>query len=155
MESMKFHGLFVGVDTYASPRISNLTCGSRDASALYALFVDTFGTANSVLLTNKDATSTAIRREFEFRLASSDVDDIVVITFSGHGSDCHRLVTHDADPGNLDVTTIHLNDLTTMFANIPAKNVILMLDCCFAGGAGAKVFHEEIARGDCNRHPTC
>ena len=28
-----------------------------------------------------------------------------------------------------------------MFSRIPAKNVLLLLDCCFAGGAGAKVFH--------------
>jgi helicase len=28
-----------------------------------------------------------------------------------------------------------------LFSRIPAKNVLLLLDCCFAGGAGAKVFH--------------
>jgi helicase len=142
---MKFFGLFIGIDKYASPRISNLTCCARDASALYGLFADTFGEDHAVLLLDDHATSAAIREEFETRLAASGPDDVVFVSFSGHGSDCHRLVTHDADPGDMDGTTIRLDDLTRLFARIPARNVILALDCCFAGGAGARVFHEEIA----------
>jgi hypothetical protein len=76
---MKFHGLFVGIDRYASPRISNLTCASRDPAALYALFVDTFDAANSVLLSNEQATSIAIRTEVESRLASSGVADAAFV----------------------------------------------------------------------------
>lgn len=142
---MAFRGLFVGIDRYRSPRVSNLTCATRDAAALYGLFADGFGEANSVLLLNEEATSAAIRREFEDRLSRARLDDIVVIAFSGHGSDCHRLVTHDADPSDIAQTTIPLDELTRLFARIPARNVILILDCCFAGGAGAKVFHEDVA----------
>lgn len=142
---MKFFGLFIGIDKYSSPWVSNLTCCARDASALYAAFADTFGEAHAVLLLDEKATATAIRREFASRLAGSGADDVVFISFSGHGSDCHRLVTHDADPDDMSGTAIELEELTTLFARIPARNVILALDCCFAGGAGARVFHEVIA----------
>jgi replicative superfamily II helicase len=143
---MAFHGLFVGIDRYHSPRISNLTCASRDAQALHALFADTFGQENAVLLINKEATSVAVRRQFEERLWRTVPEDVVVLAFSGHGADTHQLVTYDADPDNFEVTTIHLDELTRLFARIPARNVVLLLDCCFAGGAGAKVFHHDIAK---------
>jgi len=68
-----------------------------------------------------------------------------VISISGHGSDSHHLITHDADPLRLNETAIHLDSLTDLFARIPAKNVLLLLNCCFAGRAGAKVFHAPIA----------
>jgi replicative superfamily II helicase len=55
------------------------------------------------------------------------------------------LITHDADPVSLDITAIHLDELTELFSRIPAHNLILFLDCCFAGGAGAKVFHAPVA----------
>jgi replicative superfamily II helicase len=142
---MAFHGLFIGIDQYRSPRISNLTCAARDASALYGLFADTFGEANSVLLLDEQGTNDAIRRQFEDRLSRVGLDDVVVVAFSGHGSDSHRLITYDADPSYLAASTIRLDELTTLFARIPARNVILILDCCFAGGAGAKVFHEDVA----------
>jgi replicative superfamily II helicase len=78
-------------------------------------------------------------------LERSAPDDVVVVAFSGHGSDSHHLIAYDADPRQLDHTAIHLDELTDLFARIPSKNVLLLLDCCFAGGAGAKVFHSPIA----------
>jgi hypothetical protein len=38
-----FKGLFIGIDRYASAEISWLSCASRDAIALHALFTDTLG----------------------------------------------------------------------------------------------------------------
>jgi helicase len=143
---MNCYGLFVGIDKYRSKLISDLTCSARDAEALHGLFSDTFGGDNSVLLTNERATREAILGEFENRLWKTETDDVVVLLFSGHGSSSHHLITSDADPLALDATAIHLDDLTEQFSKIPARNVILFLDCCFAGGAGAKVFNPEYAK---------
>jgi hypothetical protein len=41
---------------------------------------------------------------------------VVVISFSGHGSTTHELVTHDADPDNLPSTSLPLDQLTDAFA---------------------------------------
>ncbi|HLG56847.1 MAG TPA: DEAD/DEAH box helicase [Vicinamibacterales bacterium] len=141
---MVFRGLFVGVDKYASNEISNLSCSARDARALYALFADTLAPDHCVLLLDHDATKVKVLSELT-ALQNADANDLVFIHFSGHGSDTHHLIAHDADPLALDASTIHLEELVTYFATIPARNVILCLDCCFAGGAGAKVFHSPVA----------
>jgi hypothetical protein len=139
-----FKSLFIGVDRYESSLISNLSCSVRDAQALHGLLGDAFGAAESTLLVNDDATRSAILDALQ-NLQRATPDDVVVISFSGHGSDSHHLITYDADPLHLDETAIHLDALTDLFARSPAKNILLLLDCCFAGGAGAKVFHAPIA----------
>lgn len=141
---MAFKSLFVGINRYASPLISDLSCSVRDAKALHALFGDAFGTSDSILLVDALATRAAILDALT-ALQNADPADVVVIGFSGHGSDTHHLITHDADPFQLDSTALHLDELTDLFSRIPARHVILLLDCCFAGGAGAKVFHVPVA----------
>ena len=108
---MRFRSLFIGIDKYRSPLISNLSCSVRDAQALYGLFADTFGEGDSTLLTNDQATRGAILVALQ-QLQQSDLSDLVVIGFSGHGSDCHHLVSADADPLHLDTTAIHLSGYT-------------------------------------------
>lgn len=142
---MAFLGLFIGVDRYASPHINWLSCAGRDAVALEALFGDTLG-GTTTLLVDEDATRSGIEVALQ-GLTDCDPDDTVVISFSGHGSESHELVTYDADLYDLVRTAIPLEELTTWFSRIPAKRLILLLDCCFSGGIGAKVLHvEAVAR---------
>lgn len=141
--TMAFHGLFVGIDRYASPGINWLSCAKRDAVALEALFGDTLG-GTTTLLVDGNATRAGIEEAFG-RLAGCDPADTVVISFSGHGSETHELVTHDADPSDLPRTAIPLDELTAWFSRIPAKRLILLLDCCFSGGMGAKVLQVQAA----------
>lgn len=139
---MKYLGLFIGIDRYASPDVSWLSSAARDATALYALFGDTLGTQHSRLLTDSAATRDSIQEEFE-RLAASDPDDVVIVTFSGHGTPTHELVTFDADCADLVGTCIPLDTLTEWFAQIPARRLVCILDCCFSGGAGARVLQVD------------
>ena len=76
-------------------------------------------------------------------LSTCGPEDTVVISFSGHGSETHELVTHDADPRNLSVSSIPLDELADWFSRIPAARLVLILDCCFSGGMGARVLHVE------------
>ena len=133
---MTFKGLFVGVDRYASPDINWLSFARRDAVALHALFADTLG-GETTLLTDEQATVAGIRDSFD-QLVASDPDDVVVIAFSGHGSDTHELVTHDADLYDLAGTAIPLDTLGEWCARIPVRRLLIILDCCFSGGMGAK-----------------
>jgi replicative superfamily II helicase len=134
---MTFHGLFIGIDRHASQGINWLSCAKRDAIALHALFADTLG-GETVLLTDHEATRAAIETHFT-RLSECSADDMVVITFSGHGSESHELVTYDADPADLSRTAIPLDQLADWFSRIPARRLVCVLDCCFSGGIGAKV----------------
>lgn len=138
---MSFKGLFIGIDRYASPEINWLSCATRDATALHALFTDTFG-GDTALLTDALATVTAVRERFE-QLASSDPDDIVVIAFSGHGTETHELVAYDTDRYDFDTTAIPLTTLGDWCARIPARRLLIVLDCCFSGGMGAKALQVE------------
>src|ERR1700674_1377290 len=111
---MGFKGLFVGIDRYASPLISNLSCAVRDAQALYGLFSDSLGTSSSTLLIDEQGTKAGVICAVQDLHAQPD--DVVVLAFSGYGSDSHHPGTYDADPLTLDATAIHLEDLTDLFA---------------------------------------
>ena len=143
---MKFRGLFVGVDRYASPLVDELSCAKRDAMALHALFADTLGDG-ARLLTDEQATYAAIEEHFE-ALASCDEDDVVVVAFSGHGSETHELITHDADVYDLAGSCVPLDTLTEWFSRIPARRLVCILDCCFSGGMGAKVLRVDLKSRD-------
>jgi helicase len=143
---MAFHGLFIGIDRYQSPGINELSCARRDATALEALFADTLG-GTTVLLADGEATRRRIEAEFA-SLATCAPDDTVVVAFSGHGSETHELVTHDADLVDLPKTAVPLDLLQDWFSRIPAKRLILFLDCCFSGGIGAKVLHIDAKARD-------
>ncbi len=138
---MAFYGLFIGIDRYASPAVNWLSCARRDAVALEALFSDNVS-GQCTLLTDQQATRAGISAEFE-RLTNAGPDDTVVIAFSGHGSESHELITYDAVPGALDATAIPLDEVVRWFSRIPARHLVLLLDCCFSGGAGAKVFRVD------------
>lgn len=138
---MAFRGLFIGVDKYASKRINQLRFAKRDAMALYSLFTDTLG-QGAVLLKDEQATRSSIEEQFE-QLAKCDPNDVVVIAFSGHGSDSHELVTYDANLSNLTESCIPLDTLTDWFSRIPARRLVCFLDCCFSGGMGAKVLRTD------------
>ena len=138
---MTFKGLFIGIDRYASLGVNWLTCAGRDATALHALFTDSLG-GETVLLTDGQATVASIQERFE-QLATCHPGDVVVIAFSGHGTETHELVTHDTDPYNLAATTIPLTTLGEWCARIPARRLLIVLDCCFSGGMGAKALQVE------------
>lgn len=141
---MTFRGLFIGVDHYQSPNANTLNCAVRDAQALHALFTDTLkGQCENKLLTDEKATKKTIEGAFE-ELYQADEDDIVFISFSGHGSDTHEIVPHDYNSHDVKNTSISLEELQAWFENIPAKTVVLLLDCCFSGGMGAKVLRSEM-----------
>ena len=90
-----FPGLHIGIDRFADSRIQWLSGAVRDAEALHALFADTLGD-DGVLLSNEDATAGAIRSAFAALATTASSDDVVVITYAGHGSEDHFLIPHPA-----------------------------------------------------------
>ena len=135
-------GLFIGIDRHSSPSIKWLSCACRDAKALYGLFTDTLGGKTEVLLDGQ-ATRANIERAVK-DLGNISDDDIAVITFSGHGTETHELVTYDADLADTATTCVPLETLGEWLSKIPAKNLLLILDCCFSGGMGAKGLEMEV-----------
>lgn len=132
-------GFFVGVDRYRDPSITELSSATRDALALHALFSDNLP-GSFELLRDEEATAASIRTALT-ALQTSEPDDVVVISYSGHGTSTHELVTHDADLDDLAGSCLPLDELTDQISQIPARQLICVLDCCFSGGAGAKVLN--------------
>lgn len=137
---MAFQGLFIGLDKYESSQISWLSCAARDAKAMHAIFADNLGTGE--LLTNEAATRPHLLAAFE-RLNSAQADDLVVLYYSGHGTETQELVTFDADPARMRETSISLDDLLKVITGLTAKKVLLVIDCCFSGAIGAKCLSSE------------
>jgi replicative superfamily II helicase len=137
-------GLFVGIDRYPAP-VTRLSCCRADAVALSSLFRDNSG-GKIELVTDADATRQKILDALK-ELQHAGEDDLVVVTFSGHGTPDHRLVPVDAVAGDLASTCISLDDLAVHLDAIPSKQLIVILDCCFSGGfGGARVFAPTAAR---------
>lgn len=149
---MSFYGFFIGIDRCISPSIPWLSCARRDAVALHALFADTLG-GNTVLLQDNEATKAVIEIQLE-KLVHCKEDDVVVITFSGHGTETHQLVTYDADISDFASSCISLADLTDWFTKIPAKKLICILDCCFSGGIGSKALQVDMIARNVSTSPS-
>ena len=131
-------GLFIGIDRYRAP-VTRLSCAVADATALGSLFQDTLEGEVRVL-SDDEATGERIRDELA-RLQSAAEDDTVVVSFSGHGTEDHRLVPIDVDPSDIPNSCFALTELATALDAIPSRNLLVVLDCCFSGGfGGARVF---------------
>jgi hypothetical protein len=64
-------------------------------------------------------------------------DDVIVISFAGHGSPDGNLVVFDTDPANLAGTAVSMADLAEAFKATKAGAVLCILDCCCSGQAPA------------------
>jgi replicative superfamily II helicase len=142
---------FIGINKYEDPDIRDLAGASRDATALWALFSDTIPEIRSQLITNDEATLERVRRAFDESLGAAQEDDVVILSFAGHGSHDHRLAVHDTAIADLDNTTITMAEIAERFKASQAKTILCVLDCCFSGGAPARVLEDSpIARDPVN-----
>lgn len=133
---------FIGVDRYKDPAIRDLTGAKNDAVALWALFNDTLD-IESKILTGKDSTVKNIQLALEEGLLGATKEDTVIVFYSGHGSPDHRITAFDTELTNLSVTSIPMTTIAELFKKSKAKNILFILDCCFSGGATAKVLENS------------
>lgn len=136
---MKIHATHIGINKHSDARISELTGAARDARALWALFSDTISDLDATLLVDEDAHVAAIRHAIHTSLGQAEPDDIVLFSYSGHGTHDHRLVAYDTDCDELAPTTIGMDELAEKFRSCKARAIVCILDCCFSGAAPARV----------------
>jgi hypothetical protein len=92
------------------------------------------------LLCDKAVTASGIRTALVTLASEAGADDVVVVTFAGHGTEDHYLVPYDADTRSIPDTCIGLAELAGLLSAIPGATLFCALDCCFSGGLGARVF---------------
>ena len=139
--------IFVGINRYADVQICDLSGARWDAVALHALFCDSFPGLDARLFVDGGARSVDIQSALKEVLSDATPEDNVVISFSGHGSQDHRLVLHDSaitEPESM----LAMSELADLFRTSPAKSILCILDCCFSGQAPARVLDQgPIPRG--------
>jgi helicase len=139
---MALRATFIGVGKHLDPGIRDLVGSARDALALHALFSDNLPGETPELLVDEKATVQNIRASIANTLGGATADDIVIFSFSGHGSHDHRIAATDTRLADLTNTTLGMDDLAKAFSESKAKAICCILDCCFSGGAPGKVLED-------------
>ncbi len=100
---------------------------------------------NIVTLTNEHATKGDFEKYFEQWLVNHvEKDSTIFIYYSGHGAPNPKtgdayLVPYDGDPSFIAQTGYPLKKLYDVLGELPAKEIIVVLDSCFSGGGGRSV----------------
>ena len=134
--------LHVGVSAYTA--WNSLNNATRDAKKLAERFRGVLKFDETRLVLDADATKDGIRSAIQ-ELTACDEDDLIVITFSGHGTplqmangdDEGYLVPVDA-PAPIALTNVSefvsMAELSTWADGwLRARHVVFLLDCCFSG----------------------
>ena len=131
--------VFIGINKHSDPQIPELSGARRDALALWALFSDTIEGLSSRLLTDELADFATMKEAILGTLSDALEDDILIITFAGHGSPDGHLISFDTEVADLPNTALSMRDLSEAFKQSKARVVLCILDCCFSGQAPARV----------------
>ena len=98
---------FIGIDRHDDPNIRDLSGAARDATALWAMFSDSLPDLQASLLIDDKATRAGVEALLAGTLGAASEDDVVILSFAGHGTRDHQLVMadtqHDSVPGSTDV----------------------------------------------------
>ncbi len=96
------------------------------------------------LLTGEDATRERVLSAFGALSRSTDDRSTVLVYFSGHGyrvasstGEFYYLLPHGYDLERLYQTAISGEEFTECLRGVPAQKLLVLLDCCHAGGVGA------------------
>lgn len=123
----------------------------KDATALYHVLTHpslaAYPPEQVMLLTEEKANKQNILMAFDqlIKQANHNPDATVIIYFSGHGGRLdqpgkpaeHFLVPHGYDLDRLADTTISSLEFTAKIEAINARKLVVLLDCCHAGGIPA------------------
>lgn len=118
----------------------------RDATAVAQLLKDPTRCAfpaNQVWqLTEANASRAAFLSKLDTLAQSVQQESTVMVYFSGHGvrvqstnkPDLFYLLTHGYNINQLSTTCINSQEFTTKLRAIRCKKLLVLLDCCYAGG---------------------
>lgn len=131
--------LLVGIDDYDDSRINGLNGCVNDVNALAPLL--SRNEDNSPNFDCQTRTSAADRVDRRNLLEAIDAllapgADVALFYFAGHGSAVDHdvvLVTQDGAGADLGVS---LSSILGRVQTSPVREVLIVLDCCFSGGAG-------------------
>lgn len=126
--------LIVGIDEYDNNPLSGCVADANAVDTVLSANGDGSPNFENIVLTN-DVTRASLRESLR-KLFEGECD-VALFYFSGHGtvtSSGGVVVTKDAERGDEGIT---MDELMTLANNSPAKNKVIVLDCCNSGNAGS------------------
>jgi hypothetical protein len=129
--------LLVGIDDYTDSPLTGCVADARGVASVLQRHQDRSPNYDARLVTSDETT---INREdlrtFLAELFDNARDATMLFYFAGHGAQTPwgaELVTQDFVRNSLGVS---MNDVVTLANDSPAREVTLILDCCFSGSVG-------------------
>jgi hypothetical protein len=145
----------IGVSKFAD-RKYNLSYAAKDAADIARAFEgnSSFSGVTPIVLTDSSATKDRIR-SCRAALASSSVDDVIIVFAATHGvfddSLNYYLATADMDFSHPSERGLAYDELEELFAGAPARHRLLLIDACNSGeidkdeiGLGAEVAQQQL-----------
>jgi hypothetical protein len=137
----KLYYLGIGVSKYADSSM-NLRFADKDVRSLAKLFSNKFENKVEIdTLTNSDVTQQNIQN-LKTKLINTSINDIVVISFSGHGlvdnDDNFYFATHNIDFKKPEENGFSYNAIQALLDDIPARRKLLLIDACHSGEIDAE-----------------
>ncbi|MCA6373559.1 MAG: caspase family protein, partial [Cytophagales bacterium] len=92
------------------------------------------------VLTGEQATRANIITALETLASTTNAESTVLVYFSGHGYQLsgaiksYFLMPHGYDSKDLSETAISGSEFVGLLRDIPAQKLLVLLDCCHAGG---------------------
>lgn len=141
--------LLIGIDHYQSSDIPTLQGAVNDVMLMRDVLIGKFNVPekNIKILKDAEATHDGIVSAIRSHLGQAKSDDVVVLHFSGHGSQIkdesrdeideldETLVTYDDRmPGHFGITDDEINGLLAELSQ-KTKNITLIFDSCHSGAA--------------------
>lgn len=132
--------LLVGLSEYNKdiPPLKGCANDAREMAAVLQSHEDDSPNYDCLVLTSPEGPQPVTRKLLRkvWSELFDNYDEDILFYFSGHGHPTDvggYLVTQDAEPGDPGLS---MNDLLTLANRSKARSVLLILDCCFAGGLG-------------------
>jgi|GEM_PF-1181463 len=150
------HALVIGVGAYVDPAW-NAPTAEHDARALYQTLTDpafsAYPSEQVELLLGPDATRAGVLDALGRLARRARQDSTALVVFTGHGAlgddGPYYLATHDTRFSGAQIargTGVSVRDLALALRAVPAKQLLLALNACFSGVAGAKLGTGGIGR---------
>ncbi|MBI3636098.1 MAG: caspase family protein [Candidatus Rokubacteria bacterium] len=146
----KRHAIVIGVENYPQGQEGApppLSFAARDARAIASALGGASGAGTITLLVNEQATRDGVVNALRALRGTVKDEDSVVVFFSGHGSvgvgpdarGHYFLVPRDGRLTDLAGTALMDVALEGEIGQLPARQIVVILDTCYSGGGGGVI----------------
>ncbi len=139
--SQKRYAFLIGANGPQTAHLNSLNYAQRDAERLATALKGppcAFTKAEWTTAVTRETTLTELKAFTD----QCEPSDLLLVHFSGHGvyDEQLYLICNGTDYTNLDASAIGVDAVKRILRKCKARHKLLMLDCCYAGGAFSEVF---------------